>query len=79
MILVSGPAIASLCRHTRKWAHDAIRRGRFGPIAKGYKGILYVRLDAVESAYGITFSKSQIERAAAGIPTRVLERAQTGL
>jgi hypothetical protein len=35
MILISGPAIGGLCLHTRKWAHEHMHRGSFGPVTRG--------------------------------------------
>ncbi len=35
MILISSPAIGRLCLHTRKWAHEHMHRGSFGPITRG--------------------------------------------
>jgi hypothetical protein len=71
MILVSGPALAKLRLRTRKWAHQAISRGRFGPVTRR-KGILYVPLKAIESDCGEKFTADQIHAAAEGRPDRFL-------
>jgi hypothetical protein len=50
MILISGPSIARLALHTRKWAHEHLRRGTFGPITIGSDGVLYAEVTNVEHA-----------------------------
>jgi hypothetical protein len=71
MIFVSGPAIARLMLRTRKWAHEAIRRGNFGPVSvRG--GVLYVDLLAVQSHTCITFTDAQIDSAGEGMPDRII-------
>jgi hypothetical protein len=77
MILISGPAIGQLCQHTRKWAHDTLRRGSFGPVTRGPGGVLYADLTAVEGYSGLQFTDDQIEAAVAGIPDRLLTIVQT--
>ena len=71
MILGSSPLIGRLCGHTRKWAHQAIRRGAFGPVTRR-KGCLYVDLARVEAYCGLKFTQSQIVCAADGVPDRAL-------
>jgi len=69
MVMISGPVIAKLALRTRKWAHEHMRRGTFGPVIV-HDGVLYAALAAVEHALGETFSAAQI--AAAGAPGRAL-------
>lgn len=71
MILGSSPLIGRLCGHTRKWAHQAIRRGAFGRVTK-CKGVLYVDLRRVENYCGLIFTEAQLVRAAEGLPDRLL-------
>jgi hypothetical protein len=70
MILISGPAIACLCLHTRKWAHEHLQRGSFGPVTRGPNGVLYAELRWVEAHAGITFGEAQIAHAINGYPDR---------
>jgi hypothetical protein len=71
MVLISGPAIARLCLHTRKWAHEQLRRGTFGPTVE-YGGIIYAPLPGVEAHAGRRFDETQIAHAVAGKPHRTL-------
>jgi hypothetical protein len=72
MILLSGPAIARLGLHTRKWAHEQIQRGAFGPVTRGPSGVLYVELSGVCEFYGRQFNQAEIDRAVGGQPDRIL-------
>jgi hypothetical protein len=69
--LISAPAIARLCLHSRQWASAAIRRGWFGP-AIPHRGVLFVPLREVEAYFEIKFTTDQIDRARDGLPDRVL-------
>lgn len=71
MTLISGPAIAKLTLHSRKWAHAGIQRGSWGPAVR-LGGVLYVDLSAVERAEGAIFSDTQLAEAAAGGRDRLL-------
>jgi hypothetical protein len=71
MILISGPVIAKLCLHTRKWAHEHLRRGSFGPVTE-HNGVLYAPLPNVERHAGETFSETRLALAVDGKPDRVL-------
>ena len=71
MILVTGPLIAQLCHRTRKWAHEAISNGRFGPSIER-QGVLYVDLDRVADSLGRTFADEQITAAMEGRPDRII-------
>lgn len=71
MTLISGPLIARLSLRSRKWAHDAIRRGWLGDATR-HRGVLFVRLTAVEAFFGVHFTLGQIEQAREGQPDRVL-------
>jgi hypothetical protein len=71
MILISGPVIARLGLRTRKWAHDGIRRGWFGPVTRRRR-VLFVSLQRVETFFEIQFTPAQIEQAREGQPNRVL-------
>lgn len=80
MILISSPAIARLNLHTRKWAHEHMRRGSFGAIIRvpvaGYAGgVLYATLAGVERFCGRQFDQTEIDRAADGKPNRILTAA----
>ena len=77
MILVSGPTIARLNLHTRKWAHEHMQRGSFGPVTRvpvaGYaEGVLYAELAAVERFCGRQFDQTEIDQAVDGKPDRIL-------
>jgi hypothetical protein len=63
--LVSGSLIARLCLHTRKWAHEHLRRGSFGPVIER-NGVLFAELAGVEQHLGLSFDQAQI--VAAGRP-----------
>jgi hypothetical protein len=71
--LISGPTIGKLCGRTRKWAHEHLHRGSFGPIIEGQGGVLYADLIAVEDFVGSRFTKEQLAAAAArdGKPARL--------
>jgi hypothetical protein len=71
MLLLSGPVIARLALHTRKWAHAHLRRGSFGPLIER-DGMLYAGLAGVEQHIGKSFTPDQLMRAAAGKLDRVL-------
>jgi len=67
MILVSGSTIARLYGgRTRKWAHEHLRRGSFGPITVAPDGVLFAALSGVEAYAGRSFTAAQL--AAAGVP-----------
>ena len=70
--LISGPPIGKLCKRTRKWAHDRLRRGSFGPITRGPAGVLYAELSAVEEFVGAPFTPEQIAAAVAGQSDRLI-------
>ena len=72
--LVSGPTIGRLCQRTRKWAHEHLHRGSFGPITRGEGGVFYADLGAVEAFVGSRFSEEQVAVAAArnDKPARVI-------
>ena len=73
MILISGPVIAKLALRTRKWAHEHMRRGTFGPLTVDSCGVLFADLAAVESRLGGPITPAQLDRAAwAGIPARII-------
>jgi hypothetical protein len=63
--LISGPTIGKLCQRTRKWAHENLHRGSFGPVTKGRGGVLYAELEGVERYAGIVFSAEQLVAATA--------------
>jgi hypothetical protein len=63
--LVSGPLIAKLCLRTRKWSHELMRAGSFGPVIER-NGVLFAELAAVEQHLGLSFDQAQI--VAAGRP-----------
>jgi hypothetical protein len=71
MIWLSGPVIARLALHTRKWAHAHLRRGSFGPVVER-GGVIYAGLAGVEQHIGKSFSPDQLMRAAAGRLDHVL-------
>ena len=77
MILISSPAIARLNLHSRKWAHEHMQRGSFGPVTRmavaGYvAGMLYAELAGVERFCGRQFNQAEIDRAVDGRPDRIL-------
>jgi hypothetical protein len=77
MILISSPAIARLNLHTRKWAHERMQWGSFGPVTRvpvaGYaEGMLYAELAGVERFCGRQFDQAEIDRAVDGKPDRIL-------
>lgn len=76
MILLSGPAIARLGLHSRKWAHEQIQCGSFGPVTRGPSGVLYVALTSLEEFYGRKFDQAEIDRAVGGQPDRILILAE---
>jgi hypothetical protein len=49
--LVSGPLIAKLCLRTRKWSHERLRAGSFGPVIER-NGILFAELRGVAAMIG---------------------------
>jgi hypothetical protein len=61
IVFVSGPVIARLALRTRKWAHEHLRRGSFGPVFE-QNGVLFAGLDRVEKRCGRQFSYAQINR-----------------
>jgi hypothetical protein len=75
MVLISGPVIAKLCLHTRKWAHARLRLGSFGAIVE-HDGVLFAPLSGVEAYAGTTFSEDQLAVAAGGKPDRILTVAE---
>ena len=72
MTLISGPVIAKLALRTRKWAHEHMRRGTFGPLTVDSCGVLYADLAAVERRLGGPITRAQLDRAAGGIPARII-------
>ena len=72
--MVSGPAITNLCLHTRKWAHERLRDGSFGPVIE-HHGVLFARLASVQAYAGQRFNAAQIALATAGKPNRLLAAA----
>ena len=70
--LISGPAIARLTLRSRKWAHEQICKGRFGPPI-WRAGVLYVELAQVERRIGAGFDSAQLEAACDGYCDRILE------
>ena len=52
MVLISGPVIAKLALRTRKWAHEHMRRGTFGPLTVDSSGVLFAELSSVERRLG---------------------------
>ena len=72
MTLISGPVIAKLALHTRKWAHEHMRRGTFGPLTVDGCGVLYADSAAVARRLGGPITQAQLERAAGGIPARII-------
>jgi hypothetical protein len=72
MVLISGPVIAKLALRTRKWAHEHMRRGSFGPLTVDGCGVLFADLGAVERRLGGPITQTQLERAAGGNPARVI-------
>jgi hypothetical protein len=71
MTLISGPVIAKLALCTRKWAHEHLRRGTFGPVIE-HSGVLYAEVSNVERALGETLPQAQLVQAAGGKPDRIL-------
>jgi hypothetical protein len=57
--LISGPLIAKLCLRTRKWSHELMRAGRFGPVVER-NGVLFAELAGVEQHLGLSFDERQI-------------------
>ena len=72
MVLISGPVIAKLALRTRKWAHEHMRRGTFGPLTVDSFGVLYADLATVERRLGGPITPAQLERAAGGISARII-------
>jgi hypothetical protein len=72
MVLISGPVIAKLALHTRKWAHENMRRGSFGMLTVDSGGVLFADLAAVERCLGGPITPAQLERAAGGISARII-------
>ena len=72
MVLISGPVIAKLALRTRKWAHEHMRRGTFGPLTVDSSGVLFADLAAVERRLGGPITRAQLERAAGGIAARII-------
>ena len=72
MVLISGPVIAKLALRTRKWAHEHMRRGSFGPLTVDSSGVLYADLAAVERRLGGPITRAQLEGAAGGISARII-------
>jgi hypothetical protein len=72
--LISGPTIGKLCGRTRKWAHEHLHRGSFGPVTKGRGGVLYAKLTGVEAFVGSRFTAEQLTAATARTdkPARLL-------
>jgi hypothetical protein len=67
--LVSGPLIAKLCLRTRKWSHERMRAGSFGPVIER-NGVLFAELAGVEKRLGVSFDPAQI--VAAGRPDQYI-------
>ena len=73
MTLISGPVIAKLALRTRKWAHEHMRRGTFGPLTVDSCGVLFADCAAVERRLGGPITQAQLDRAAwADIPARII-------
>ena len=72
MVLISGPVIAKLALRTHKWAHEHMRRGTFGPLIVDSCGVLFADLAEVERRLGGPITLTQLERAAGGIPARII-------
>jgi hypothetical protein len=72
MVLISGPVIAKLALRTRKWAHEHMRRGSFGPLTVDSFGVLFADLATVERRLGGPITQAQLERAAGGNPARIV-------
>jgi hypothetical protein len=72
MVLISGPVIAKLALRTRKWSHEHMRRGSFGPLTVDSCGVLYADLAVVEHRLGGPITRAQLERAAGGISARII-------
>ena len=72
MTLISGPVIAKLALRTRKWAHEHMRRGSFGPVTVDSGGVLFADRAVVERRLGGPITPAQLERAAGGIPARII-------
>ena len=72
MVLISGPVIAKLALRTRKWAHEHMRRGTFGPLTVDSCGVLFAELSSVESRLGGPITPAQLDRAAGGISARII-------
>jgi len=72
MVLISGLAIARLCLHTRKWAHEHMRRGSFGPVTE-HNGMVFAQLPAVERHVGEHFNATQLARAVRSRHVMVIE------
>jgi hypothetical protein len=76
---ISGPTIGKLCRRTRKWAHEHLHRGSFGPITRGAGGVLYTELTGVEDFVQSRFTADQLAAATArdDKPARLLTISKT--
>ena len=72
MVLISGPVIAKLALRTRKWAHEHMRRGSFGPLTVDSCDVLFADLAAVERRLGGPITRAQLDRAAGGISARII-------
>ena len=72
MTLISGPVIAKLALRTRKWAHEHMRRGSFGPLTVDACGVLFADLAAVERRLGGPITPARLDRAAGGNPARII-------
>jgi hypothetical protein len=73
MVLISGPVIAKLALRARKWAHEHMRRGSFGPLTVDSSGVLYADLAAVERRLGgPPITRAQLEGAVGGISARII-------
>ena len=72
MVLISGPVIAKLALRTRKWSHEHMRRGTFGPLTVDSCGVLFADLTAVENRLGGPITRAQLDRAAGGISARII-------
>jgi hypothetical protein len=75
MILISGPLIAKLCLHSRKWAHARLRLGSFGEIVE-HQGVLFAPVVGVEAYAGTKFTQEQLAAAAGGKADRILTIAE---
>jgi hypothetical protein len=72
MVLISGPVIAKLALRTRKWSHEHLRRGSFGPLTVDSGGVLYAEIGAVEKRLGGPITRAQLDRAAGDIAARII-------